>query len=77
MIADRAPGIRQDAGLDVMKHHINKGRTKMLTYKDYLQEPKRLTFDEMVRLHETIAYTRKRIGDLACFLVFIESLNAR
>lgn len=131
----------------------------MLTYKDYLQEPKRLTFDEMVRLHETIAsevgtdpeafgiyqkliekateyanirarwlslsqdekleqepsrifchdslivrfnmlarflriqgktvtwrnilgggsdpYTRKRIGDLACFLVFIESLNAR
>lgn len=22
-------------------------------------------------------YTRKRIGDLACFLVFIESLNAR
>lgn len=131
----------------------------MLTYKNYLQEPKCLTFDEMVKIHENIRsevgtdpeafgiyqklvekateyanirarwlslpqdekleqepsrtfchdslivrfdmiarflriqgkpvtwrdilgggsdpYTRKRIGDLACFLVFIESLNAR
>ena len=31
MIADRAPGIRQDAGLDMMKHHIRmKRRTPLV-----------------------------------------------
>ena len=44
MIADRAPGIRQDAGLDVMKHHIRMKRRTHLVKTRKLAVPYRTVF---------------------------------
>lgn len=77
--------VDQSKGLLIQPYE--RGDIVIELYAGYLSKPQSLTLEEMERLHTEMAgeigddsdgpYFRKRIGDFACYIVFISSIHAR